>query len=257
MSNFWKSALTGLAGGLGPGLFSLGSSLLTNKGALSRQRLADQQNIKFWNMQNEYNTPAQQMARLKKAGLNPALIYGSGSAQTGVAGSIAPSKPAPYNIKNPVPLQAMLMEAQIGNLQEDTNKKKAEINKINELLGGQVTSVDLKNDLLEIKKEIAGKTKEHQMTIIKNSALSSGFNQEILSADRDAALGGFLKGNPVFTLFKQLGIAGEGKSWGPDGEWVSNSILRQGLIYGLLGSTIFKNLSSSMGAIIKNLTPKK
>ena len=28
-------------------------------------------------MQNAYNTPAQQVARLKKAGLNPALLYGS------------------------------------------------------------------------------------------------------------------------------------------------------------------------------------
>ena len=124
--SFWKSALTGLAGGLGPGLFSLGSSLLTNKGALSRQRLADQQNIKFWEMQNAYNTPAQQMARLKKAGLNPALIYGSGSANTGIAGAVAPSKPAPYNIKNPVPLQAMLLEAQIGNINANTENKNAD-----------------------------------------------------------------------------------------------------------------------------------
>lgn len=35
-----------------------------------------------WNMQNEYNSPAAQMARLKAAGLNPNLVYGSGAVAT-------------------------------------------------------------------------------------------------------------------------------------------------------------------------------
>jgi hypothetical protein len=113
------SALIGLGG-------SLGSSLFSNRGARRRQQLADQNNIKFWQMQNKYNTPKQQMARLKEAGLNPALIYGSGATNTGVAGSIAPSKPAPYNIKDPVPsvLSSMLINEQYNNLKEDTRSKK-------------------------------------------------------------------------------------------------------------------------------------
>lgn len=32
-----------------------------------------------WNMQNEYNSPTSQMARLKAAGLNPNLVYGNGA----------------------------------------------------------------------------------------------------------------------------------------------------------------------------------
>lgn len=118
--------LTGLGSIIGQGAFGLGSDMLSNKGALKRQQLADQQNMKFWHMQNEYNTPANQMKRLQDAGLNPNLIYGSGSANTGVAGSISPSKPAPYNIKNPVPLQAMMMTAQINNLNSVTKKNDAE-----------------------------------------------------------------------------------------------------------------------------------
>lgn len=39
-----------------------------------------------WNMQNEYNTPAAQMSRMKEAGLNPALMYGQ--ATTGNAAVI-------------------------------------------------------------------------------------------------------------------------------------------------------------------------
>lgn len=34
--------------------------------------------LSFWNTQNEYNSPAQQMERLKNAGLNPHLVYGGG-----------------------------------------------------------------------------------------------------------------------------------------------------------------------------------
>jgi len=37
------------------------------------------QSIADWNRQNEYNSPAAQMARLKEAGLNPNLVYGRGA----------------------------------------------------------------------------------------------------------------------------------------------------------------------------------
>lgn len=35
-----------------------------------------------WRMQNEYNHPSQQMARLREAGLNPNLVYGKGADNT-------------------------------------------------------------------------------------------------------------------------------------------------------------------------------
>lgn len=43
-------------------------------------------NIKFWQMQNEYNSPQNQMKRFQEAGLNPHLIYGQGN--SGPAGPI-------------------------------------------------------------------------------------------------------------------------------------------------------------------------
>lgn len=131
--------LAALAGVIG----SVGSSLISNRGAKRRQQLADQQNIKFWNMQNAYNTPKQQMARLTDAGLNPNLIYGS-SANTGVAGSVSPSKASPYNVQNPVPaaIQTALIGAQIANLDSVTRKN----NKETELKGlqGQKTTQEIK-----------------------------------------------------------------------------------------------------------------
>ena len=44
--------LTGLGSIIGQGAFGLGSDMLSNKGALRRQQLADQQNMRFWKMQN-------------------------------------------------------------------------------------------------------------------------------------------------------------------------------------------------------------
>ena len=44
--------------------------------------------VEMWNMQNQYNSPTAQMARLRQAGLNPNLVYGSG-----VTGNSAGSAP--------------------------------------------------------------------------------------------------------------------------------------------------------------------
>lgn len=58
--------------------------------------LAYQRNIELWNMQNEYNLPANQYARqlegLRENGLNPNLVYGSSSSIGGAAGSVSPYK---------------------------------------------------------------------------------------------------------------------------------------------------------------------
>lgn len=46
-------------------------------------------NLEMWNLQNAYNDPAAQMARLKNAGLNPNLVYGGGN----VTGNTSSSGP--------------------------------------------------------------------------------------------------------------------------------------------------------------------
>jgi len=56
-------------------------------------------NIEFWNMQNEYNSPQAQMARFQEAGLNPNLIYGQGNA--GNASPISTPDVQPVNLRNP------------------------------------------------------------------------------------------------------------------------------------------------------------
>lgn len=45
----------------------------------SQQDDANRMAMQAWNLANDYNHPIQQMERLKAAGLNPLLVYGSGS----------------------------------------------------------------------------------------------------------------------------------------------------------------------------------
>lgn len=79
--------------------------------------LQQQYNKELWDYQNAYNSPAQQMERLKAAGLNPYLIY-SGNANMS-AGPIQPTEvpseqAARADISNPMSsyLSARQMDAQ-------------------------------------------------------------------------------------------------------------------------------------------------
>ncbi len=102
--------------------------IINNAGAKKNQERADKNNVKFWQMQNQYNDPVKQMSRLKKAGLNPNLVYGqSVSGATGQAGAVAPSKAAPYNIDAVSgamsAMQVHQADAQINNTNVDTLDK--------------------------------------------------------------------------------------------------------------------------------------
>ncbi|MBR1798298.1 MAG: hypothetical protein IJ761_00150 [Bacteroidales bacterium] len=83
----------GASAALGPAsLLPLALNLLNNVTSFASQErtnrqnqlLAQQQNqwnIDQWNRANAYNTPTAQMARLKAAGINPALAYANGNVQ--------------------------------------------------------------------------------------------------------------------------------------------------------------------------------
>ena len=168
------AVLGGIIGAAG----SIGSSIFGNRGAMRRQQLADANNIKFWQMQNAYNDPSQQMSRLKKAGLNPALIYGSGATNTGVAGSIAPSKPAPYNIKDPTPsaLDTMIKGAQVGNIQEDTRAKKID-NDYRELNNPEKLKVQKEKAIQEaINTSVLTSTQKAKVTSLLQKAVQDQYN---------------------------------------------------------------------------------
>lgn len=84
-SSIGTGAISGAIGALG-NLFTGGMS--ARKQYKYQSKLMDKQNqqqIDFWKMNNEYNTPFAQRARLEQAGLNPDLMYGG-------SGSVTPSQ---------------------------------------------------------------------------------------------------------------------------------------------------------------------
>jgi hypothetical protein len=84
---------------------------------------------------------------------------------------------------------------------------------------------------------------QQKINIIKQSSIQADFNSQIKQMDAEAALGGYIKGNPIFTIFKQLGISDDSKE---SQNW------RRGLIIGLLGSQVMNQLSQTF----KNFIPK-
>lgn len=130
-----------------------------------QSELEYERQLEMWNLQNEYNSPQAQIERYVSAGLNPNLIYGSGSASAGNSSS-APQYTAarfsaphaerasvsPVNID---PYQAIsntqaygIQQAQKDNLmaqteiatQEASNRRVDNLLKLEELTGRRLTN---------------------------------------------------------------------------------------------------------------------
>lgn len=102
--------------------------------ALAAQQ--NQANIDMWNRNNQYNSPLQQMARLKAAGLNPQLAYGTmpqSDAPAMVGGSTPVSQASPLSGTDLN--QAALLNAQKENIEADTANKLKDI----DVKGSQIT----------------------------------------------------------------------------------------------------------------------
>ena len=84
----------------------------------------------MFDYQNAYNTPEQQMARLKAAGLNPNLMYGQGT--TGNASGYPQTKQLPAYMETPVDtgtiVQGAVATQQLLQSKAQTKKIKEEAN---------------------------------------------------------------------------------------------------------------------------------
>lgn len=95
------SAIGSAFGPVGSVVGSVAGSLIgkksqdnTNQANMELAKYQYEKNLEMWNKQNEYNSPASQMKRYEEAGLNPNLIYGTGTSSAGNSTS-APSYSAP------------------------------------------------------------------------------------------------------------------------------------------------------------------
>ncbi|UPW40827.1 DNA pilot protein [Sigmofec virus UA08Rod_6581] len=81
------SAAVSALGGIAGSLIGKKSQDSTNRQQRELAEYQYEKNLEMWNRNNEYNTPSAQMQRYQEAGLNPNLIYGSGSAIAGNSSS--------------------------------------------------------------------------------------------------------------------------------------------------------------------------
>lgn len=104
------SLITGIGGLFSSGINAAQSLMAqreANKGNMELARYQNEANVNLWREQNaeaikqwernnDYNSPTSQLARYRDAGLNPMLIYGSGSSVAGNSSSPASIGQAPH-----------------------------------------------------------------------------------------------------------------------------------------------------------------
>ena len=130
--SFLEDMALGSIGAIGS-IFTGGAS--ARKQYQYQSKLMDKQNqqqIDFWNMNNKYNAPINQRARLEQAGLNPDLMYGgSGSMYQSQMPSAASPGSAPnvdygsFSDNLRFAMQAQVMDAQVSKIEME-NKLLAE-----------------------------------------------------------------------------------------------------------------------------------
>lgn len=139
-------------------------------GIQRRDALAD------FHMQNEYNHPSSVMARLRDAGLNPNLVYGSGTASTQSA-SVRSSDKGSWNPKAPefnftqgiaAYIDFKVKEAQVDNLREQNTVLKVEA----ALKGAQTHKTQIEAETAgEIRPYAVEASKEHVKKLMHETSL--------------------------------------------------------------------------------------
>lgn len=89
-----------VAGALVSGASGLLGNVVSNAMNIGESQKAYDREMEIMQYQNQYNSPIAQMERYKQAGLNPNLIYGSGSVSAGNMSSTPSYKPAPQVMDN-------------------------------------------------------------------------------------------------------------------------------------------------------------
>jgi len=191
-----------------------------NRELEAKRRKYDQEQ---WERQNRYNHPIEQMARLKSAGLNPNLIYGSspGSA-VGNAGAIPAGQAPEYSLTNPVTgyMNTRVQQAQSNNLKADvllkgtqgmknlaeagmTGRKLDQFNATFDNVVGQTAS---NAAIAKIKADIAARTAPQLILQSTTKTQADQVALKLKNIDLDFAIQGYPKGLLIPQVASALGF---------------------------------------------------
>ncbi len=159
-----------------------------------------------WNMQNAYNDPSSQMARLKNAGLNPHLVYGNGNAVQSAptprsASASQPNFKAPQVDTGSVifnALQAKQIQSNIAHTDAQTD-----------LLRSQKTAADYRNEVFTPEK--LAEELNTKITSMKMSSDVANVNADIrqLELDNLNLISGNTIGSNRHATMKDKDVKGE------------------------------------------------
>lgn len=149
-------------------------------------------NTEMWHRQNEYNSPQNQMKRLKSAGLNPHLVYGTGSVTGNTSGQM-PQYQAPKADYNYSPAQlpvgeltkftdTALRQAQVDNIK--AQERNIEAKTITELVRAGLLKHSAAKEQTEAMVSAATadsriNTAGYQSEIMKNQADASKYLSQL------------------------------------------------------------------------------
>lgn len=213
--SFFKKVIGAIGNFAKSGVGSFGADLLTggisslaqgaigsffNRGNADYSNNLAQQNARFW---AQYNSPINQMQRLKEAGLNPNLIYGNGTAVATADGNSGAPNVQGVNFDFRTPAQMALLKAQKATQVKQNDLLDSQILKTDAdraLVQAQTTGQELQNiitsnaDPVELGKYLNTSTKQHvelvRTEIEKNLSATQKTNVEyaVLDAERQLKL---------------------------------------------------------------------
>lgn len=193
---------SGLFGSLIGGLFSVGQNKKNRefeREEAEKERAWNEKmfnetnawNLEMWNKENEYNTPENQVQRLRDAGLNP-MYFGLDG--TGNAGSVNSAQALGYerasvgNQQNPI--AGALQMAQLAQMESQTEKTKSETKMIDaklpfevESLKEQVRGSKLSNDAQETINKYLDQQQEAELRVKNSTAAANDKTIEKAAAE--------------------------------------------------------------------------
>ena len=136
-----------------------------------------ERNVDFWQMQNEYNHPAAQMARLREAGLNPNLVYGTPDIAGNNANAPESSK-THYERPNDLDMLGMAMNAQQFAKQDELMSleiERAELENEDKRISNDMKAYELSQQESRRQEEI----RKHNQEIIESNKRIDEMDQNI------------------------------------------------------------------------------
>lgn len=154
--------------------------------------MAYKRNLEQWNRANLYDSPQAQMQRLKGAGLNPMLVYGSGNAAGGSNPSPQMSVPGgSYNYQaalrprvDPISLMQSLQSMEMNKVQIRKTKAEAETAENNAIVA-LVAAMGAQNRIPNLSKET-----QANLDLLLGNALKSLTEGKVASSAYDYDLAG-------------------------------------------------------------------